>query len=187
VAHSRSARKRWRQSLERRARNRAAKSHTRTLLKKAIDQIRVDAGNAEQQVREAISAVDRAVKHGVLHANAGARTKARLMKKYNLAVAGAVAAAAARRPVAVEPRAAEAEEAPAPRRRILSRRAPAAETKAPPKGKAPAARPKAEAKPKPKAEATPKPAAKAKAATSRAKKAEEPAEAKPRARARKSE
>jgi small subunit ribosomal protein S20 len=94
LAHSKSALKRWRQSIERRDRNRAVKSRTRTLLTKALASIDDDAAAAEDAVRGAISALDKAAQKGVIHANAAARSKSRLLKRLNLAVASAVAAAA---------------------------------------------------------------------------------------------
>jgi small subunit ribosomal protein S20 len=94
LAHSRSALKRWRQSIDRRDRNRSVKSRTRTLLTRAVQAINDNPNDAEAAVRSAVSAFDKAAQHGVIHPNAAARGKARLLKKFNLAVAGAVASAA---------------------------------------------------------------------------------------------
>jgi small subunit ribosomal protein S20 len=94
LAHSKSALKRWRQSINRRDRNRSVKSQTRTLLNKAVAAIGDDASSAEEAVRAAVSALDRAAQKKVIHDNAAARGKARLLKRYNLATASAVAAAA---------------------------------------------------------------------------------------------
>jgi len=94
LAHSKSALKRWRQSLERRDRNRSVKSQTRTLLNKAVVAIESDASTAEEAVREAIAALDRAAQKKVIHGNAAARGKSRLLKRFNMATANAVAAAA---------------------------------------------------------------------------------------------
>jgi small subunit ribosomal protein S20 len=121
LAHSRSALKRWRQSLERRDRNRSTKSRTRTLLTRALNAIDADPASAEAAVREAISALDRAAQKGVIHANAAARGKSRLLKRFNLATANAVAAAAAS-PAAPAAEAEDAPETPARRRGILPRR-----------------------------------------------------------------
>ncbi len=93
MAHSKSAIKRWRQSLERRDRNRSVKSQTRTLLNKAIAAIESDPANAEAAVRAAVSALDRAAQKNVVHDNAASRGKSRLLKRFNLATANAVAAA----------------------------------------------------------------------------------------------
>jgi small subunit ribosomal protein S20 len=125
VAHSKSAIKRWRQSIEARDRNRAVKSHTRTLLAKAQASVDSDASTAEEAVRAAVSALDKAAQKGVIHANAAARGKARLLKRFNLATAGAVAAAAS------------AEAKPAPK--TASKKADAGPKKAAPKKTAKAA------------------------------------------------
>lgn len=111
MAHSKSALKRWRQSLADRDRNRSVKSQTRTLLNKGLVAIDSNASTAEQAVRDAVSALDRAAQKGVIHTNAAARGKSRLLKRFNLATATAVATAAAK---ASAP-AAEAEKKPAAR------------------------------------------------------------------------
>lgn len=123
MAHSKSAIKRWRQSIQRRDRNRAVKSHTRTLLAKAQAVVDSDASAAEEAVRAAVSALDKAAQKGVIHANAAARGKSRLLKRFNLATAGAVAAAAS------------ADEKPAPKR--ASKKDDAVAKKAAPKKAAP--------------------------------------------------
>jgi small subunit ribosomal protein S20 len=94
LAHSRSALKRWRQSVQRRDRNRSAKSRTRTLLTRAVSLIGSDPSAAEPAVRAAVSALDKAAQKGIIHANAAARGKSRLLKRYNLAQAQSVVAAA---------------------------------------------------------------------------------------------
>ena len=98
MAHSRSALKRWRQSIARRDRNRAGKGRTRTLLNKALSGIGNDAAAAEADVKAAISALDKAAQKGIIHRNAASRSKSRLLKRYNLAQASAVAAAASAPP-----------------------------------------------------------------------------------------
>jgi small subunit ribosomal protein S20 len=140
LAHSRSALKRWRQSIERRDRNRSTKSHTRTLFSKALLLIASDPTTAEPAVRAAISALDVAAQKRVIHPNAAARSKSRLLKRFNLAQAGAVAAAAATAATA-------AETTPAPKRRS---RAAASEPKAAPK-RAAKEKPKADAEKAPRA------------------------------------
>ena len=111
MAHSKSALKRWRQSLERRARNRSVKGRTRTLLTKALITVGGEPAESEESVRAAVAALDRAAQKGVIHANAAARAKSRLLKRFNLSQAQAVAAAAAK--PASEPEAAPEQ----PRRR----------------------------------------------------------------------
>ena len=124
LAHSRSALKRWRQSIARRDRNRSVKSRTRTLLARAVSLAGSDTDTSEPAVRAAISALDKAAQKGIIHTNAAARSKSRLLKRFNLAQAQSVASGAA-----------AAAEAPAK---------PAATKKAAPKAAAPkAAAPKA--------------------------------------------
>jgi small subunit ribosomal protein S20 len=126
-----SASKRLRQSIKRHQRNRSVKSKTRTLVGKAITFIGGDIAAAEEAVRDAISGLDRAAKKGVIHANAAARSKSRLLKRFSLAQASAVASAATAAPA----KAAETE-SKAPAKRASSRTAKAAE----PAAKKPAAR-----------------------------------------------
>ncbi len=141
MAHSKSALKRWRQSLVNRDRNRSLKSQTRTVLNKAIVAIESDAASAEAAVRDAVSALDKAAQQGVIHANAAARGKSRMLKRFNLATANAVVSAA------TAP-AAEAEKKPAARAKAAPKAAP----------KKAAAKPAARAKAAPKKDAE-KPAA----------------------------
>jgi small subunit ribosomal protein S20 len=84
LANIKSAIKRVRQDKKRHAVNRVARSEMRTYVKKAT--VTVADGNAEEAaeaVRLAISKIDKAVKKGVLHANAAARRKSRLAKRLN--------------------------------------------------------------------------------------------------------
>jgi small subunit ribosomal protein S20 len=76
MANTRSASKRSRQTLRRAARNRSVKTHLRRLQK----QIRLAPERTADQVRAAISAIDKAAKNGVIHRNAANRRKAQLNK-----------------------------------------------------------------------------------------------------------
>ena len=85
---TRSAAKAHRQSLKRRLRNRAVQSATKTAIKSAVASLAGgDLEVARDQVRAAISTLDRAAQKGVLHPNNAARHKSRLLLKYNAAVA----------------------------------------------------------------------------------------------------
>ena len=88
MAHSKSALKRWRQSEARRARNKPVLSAARTSVKKARVAITAGADEAQAAIREAASIVDKAAKRNVVHANAAARHKSRLMKALNKASSG---------------------------------------------------------------------------------------------------
>ena len=81
MANTRSADKRARQTLGRAAHNRSVKTHLRRQQK----QIRLAPERTAEQIRAAISAIDKAAKSGVIHRNAANRRKARL----NKALAGA--------------------------------------------------------------------------------------------------
>jgi len=76
MAKTRSAAKRARQTLRRATHNRSIKTHLRRLQK----QIRSAPEPAADQIRVAISAIDKAAKSGVIHRNAASRRKARLNK-----------------------------------------------------------------------------------------------------------
>jgi small subunit ribosomal protein S20 len=78
----RHAKKRHRQSLERRERNRAVRSATRTAVKKAAEA--TQAGSPEEATaaqRRAQSAIDVAARKGVIHKRAAARKKSRLSRR----------------------------------------------------------------------------------------------------------
>jgi small subunit ribosomal protein S20 len=88
VLGTRSAAKAHRQSLERRLRNRSAKSATKTAIKKANDAILSgDLDAARDAVDEAIVSLDKAAQKGILHHRNSARHKSRLQIKLNAAVA----------------------------------------------------------------------------------------------------
>ncbi|HEY4757874.1 MAG TPA: 30S ribosomal protein S20 [Chthoniobacterales bacterium] len=76
MANTTSAGKRARQTVKRSAHNRSVKTHLRRLQK----QIRLAPERTPEQIRAAISAIDKAAKNGVIHRNAANRRKARLNK-----------------------------------------------------------------------------------------------------------
>jgi small subunit ribosomal protein S20 len=80
VAHSRQARKRWRQNEARRARNKPVRTGARTAVKSARDAAGAGGDDAAAAVREAISILDRAAKRGGIHKNAASRQKSKLMR-----------------------------------------------------------------------------------------------------------
>jgi small subunit ribosomal protein S20 len=76
-----SAKKRLRQNIVRRARNRAIKSSVREHIKKVI--AAADEGNvekAEELYRQAAKRIDRAGARNVIHPNAASRRKSRLQR-----------------------------------------------------------------------------------------------------------
>ena len=80
MANTRSAKKRVRASLRKRNRNRATRSAVKTLVSRARrPAVSETASLTSEEVRRAISALDKAADKGVLHANNASRRKARLM------------------------------------------------------------------------------------------------------------
>jgi small subunit ribosomal protein S20 len=79
MPNSKSAKKRHRQSLVRRTRNRAAKSEIKTQVRKVRDAIgKADVKSAETELSVTFKTVDQAAAAGVLHKNTAARVKSRL-------------------------------------------------------------------------------------------------------------
>ena len=67
------------------ARNRSTRSFTRSRVRTVVEAI-ADGSTTDESataLRDAISALDRAVSKGVLHRNNAARKKSRLTKQYN--------------------------------------------------------------------------------------------------------
>ena len=82
-----SAKKRLRRSREQRARNQAVRSRVKTAVRHAREATATGASAAGESVREACRIVDKAASKGVLHPNAAARRKSRLMKRAHKAAA----------------------------------------------------------------------------------------------------
>ncbi len=88
MATKRHAKKRHRQSLKRRERNRAVRSTTRTAVKRAV--AAAEAGpqdEAAEAYRSAQRAIDVAARKGVMHKRAAARKKSRLARRVHKAAA----------------------------------------------------------------------------------------------------
>lgn len=84
MANTRSAQKRIRQSLKRRARNRAHRSTMRTAVKKlrlAVAEGRAD--EARTLLVPTLSIVDATAQKGIIHTNVADRTKSRLTRAVN--------------------------------------------------------------------------------------------------------
>lgn len=82
MAHTKSAKKRARQSQKRRLRNKAYKSRIKTFEKKYLELL--DTGKldeAKKMLKEVFSAIDKATKAGVIHWATGDRKKSRLASK----------------------------------------------------------------------------------------------------------
>ena len=81
MSTKRHAKKRHRQSLKRRERNRAVRSETRTAVKKVV--VAAEAGSPEEAAeayRGAQRVIDVAARKGVIHKRAAARKKSRLAR-----------------------------------------------------------------------------------------------------------
>jgi small subunit ribosomal protein S20 len=76
-----SAKKRLKQNVERRARNRSAKTAIRNLTRTIRESVAAkDVAKSEEAFGKLVSKLDRASAAKVIHANAAARTKSRLTK-----------------------------------------------------------------------------------------------------------
>ena len=76
MANIKSQIKRNRQNEKRRVRNKAVKSELKTRIKSAL----TAAGDDDKALAGAMSHIDKAASNGVIHKNAAARRKSRLMK-----------------------------------------------------------------------------------------------------------
>jgi small subunit ribosomal protein S20 len=84
VAHSLSAKKRVRQNLKARARNRARKELVKNQLKSFnVAVTSGDFNKAETELRAVASRLDKVVAKGSLHKNTAARKRSRLAKRLN--------------------------------------------------------------------------------------------------------
>ncbi|AQQ09026.1 30S ribosomal protein S20 [Sedimentisphaera cyanobacteriorum] len=82
MAHSLSAKKRVRQNVKRRQRNRARKSMVRTAIKKFELAVRNhEVQEAEQYYLAVQRRIDKVAAKGTMHKNTASRTKARMAKK----------------------------------------------------------------------------------------------------------
>lgn len=81
MPNSAGAKKRLRQSLDRRAHNRAVKSNLRTQIRKVREAISAgDVEKANAEFRVATKKLDKAASRNIIHPNAAARTKSRLSR-----------------------------------------------------------------------------------------------------------
>jgi small subunit ribosomal protein S20 len=81
LANTKSAQKAMRQTERRTAQNRSRRSAVRTFVKKAGIAVLGTSDNAAEVVRQAVKALDKAAKRGIIHPNAAARRKSRLMSQ----------------------------------------------------------------------------------------------------------
>ena len=90
MAHSLSAKKRVRQNIKHRARNRARKMKIRDEVKTFITTLGAgDMKKAEEQLRKAVQVMDKIAVKGTIHKNAASRKRSRLTRRLNAARAAA--------------------------------------------------------------------------------------------------
>ena len=88
MANHRSAAKAARQAVRRELRNKAVKSGVKTQVRRAEAELARDNATASTEaVGQAVKALDRAAKKGILHPRNIARRKSRLVRKLNAATA----------------------------------------------------------------------------------------------------
>jgi small subunit ribosomal protein S20 len=89
MPHSASAKKRHRQNLRNRERNRAAKSEVKTQIRKVLDALsKGDATSAGEHFRTVTKKVDQAAAKHTIHRNRAARIKSRLSARLKAAGGG---------------------------------------------------------------------------------------------------
>ena len=89
MAHSKQAKKRIITNEKAAARNRPVRTFTSRRVRDAHDAVATGAPEAVTAIRAAQSALDKAAKAGVIHRNAAARRKSRLVKALKRAAAAA--------------------------------------------------------------------------------------------------
>lgn len=86
MANLKSSKKDLRRTAKRRVRNLAVKSALKTYVKRArIATAEPEAPKGPEALKAAISALDKAVQHGIIHKNQGARRKSRLARQLHAA------------------------------------------------------------------------------------------------------
>lgn len=81
MANIKSQIKRNRTNEKRRLRNKAVKAELKTRVKNAVTAAEAGAENSAEALRLAMKRIDKAATKGVIHKNAAARRKSRLMKR----------------------------------------------------------------------------------------------------------
>lgn len=81
MANTKSALKEIRKTARRRIRSRIVRTSTRTHVKRAVQAAESGAEDSADLLRQALSALDKAAAKGIIHKNAAARRKSRLVKR----------------------------------------------------------------------------------------------------------
>ncbi len=96
MAHSLSAKKRVRQTLKRRARNRARKDQVKAQVKGFLGALAAgDLDKAKVELNKTVQRLDRIATKGTIHKNAAARKRSRLTKRLNAVAKGEIKGTAA--------------------------------------------------------------------------------------------
>jgi small subunit ribosomal protein S20 len=99
VAHSLSAKKRIRQSIKRRARNRVRKEQIKIEVKSFTAILGAgDAKKAQEQLNKTVSRLDKVASKHTIHKNTAARKRSRLQLRLNAMIASGGKPAAAEKP-----------------------------------------------------------------------------------------
>ncbi len=85
MPHTKSAKKRMRQTAERRTRNRSQRSDMKTWIRKVGEAVAAGGAGAAETLSKAIQKIDKAAKNRVIHPNAAARYKSALARSVNAA------------------------------------------------------------------------------------------------------
>lgn len=84
MAHSLSSKKRIRQNIKHKIRNRDRKQALKVQVRKVTDALKArNADDAGKELKTAVKLIDRIAAKGTIHKNAAARKKSRLQKKLN--------------------------------------------------------------------------------------------------------
>lgn len=89
MAHSLSSKKRMRQNVQRKIRNRRRNKAVKLQVRKVTDAIRArDVDTATAEMRQAVKTIDQVAAKGTIHKNTAARRKSRLQRRINALKAG---------------------------------------------------------------------------------------------------
>ena len=83
MANHKSAAKKSKQDVARRARNRAGKNRLRTALKQFRGDLAAGSSECAQKLPEMVALIDKSAKHGFIHRNTAGRLKSKLSKQTN--------------------------------------------------------------------------------------------------------
>ena len=83
MPNKKSAEKELRKNVKRHAQNQKVSDNAKKLIKKTLKQVEAKDSKAKAEIKDAIQAIDKAAKKGVIKKNTASRKKSRLQKKVN--------------------------------------------------------------------------------------------------------